>query len=261
MIAGTPDRREVRPPAGTVNPPWVQPTATRRDGRDEIRSTVGDPGHRATAAPYAHVAPSWSTTAAKTFAVNQDYLRGERHEREDLAGRFIVDAGADSGPDLAATVRTAALSECRAALDKLTREHVRVTDAFAALAGWHGVDGSLDAHRRRRLWRAVLDRHEGSDPCSWLESVCRQAERIRPATDGVAVSTFVGSEPANVLAASNPCAQEIETLQQVVGEGPGMDVAASHQAVLAEDLKRIAAGPPSPCWRSRRGRAACGRCP
>ena len=228
----------MRPPAGTVNPPWVSRTATRRDGRDEARSPVGDPGHRATAAPYASVTPSWSTTGVKTFAVNRAYLRGEHREREDLAGRFIVDAGADSGPDLAATVHASALSACHAALEKLTREHVRVTDAFTALAGWHGVDGSLDAqHRRRRLWRAVLDRHEGSDPCSWLESVWRQAERIRPATDGVAVSTFVGSEPANVLAASNPWAQEIETLQQVVGEGPGMDVAASHQAVLAEDLK------------------------
>lgn len=94
----------------------------------------------------------------------------------------------------------------------------------------------MEVRRRERLWRIVTDRVPHQEPGSgWVDVVTTVVvEEID--VDGAAISLRLAEGEQELVVASGKWAEQLEELQYVVGEGPGVEAIAVGGPVLASDL-------------------------
>ncbi len=197
------------------------------------------------------LARTWSVVNSPLFD-GDGAVVGFLHQAEDIsefADEILWDDGGEGAleppaEDVAAQhARLARAGAVYVARHRTATEHgatdyLRVSEALAALAGTQGANGRPDAQRgRREMWRRAAAEYREAGSYGWLTAVCRQADRIGERTTGAAVSASGAGGLPKVLAASDDWSQEIEQLQEMTGEGPGISARSTRLPVLVEDLR------------------------
>lgn len=142
-----------------------------------------------------------------------------------------------SGAEAAPSAIAQALALARRDHERLSIEHRNVVRAFSGLAGRYGTGGGDDTGRLRHgLWSTVIASRGEAGSGSWLESVCRAAPAALGDEWSSVVTGFGASGQPSVLVASDTWAYELDSLQEMVGEGPGVSARRDRFPVVVADL-------------------------
>lgn len=185
----------------------------------------------------------------RTWAVLNSMLTDERdtaigllHHVEDITAladeRGTPSARPEAESWAAPLAMAGTMARNRREQEQLRADHQRVADASVALAAQRGMDGGDDAARlRRRLWRGVIATRCEAGSRSWSQAVCRQVSAVMGPDWSAAVSAFDAAGRSYVLAASDTWAYELESLQEMAGEGPAVSARRARCPVVVADVR------------------------